>query len=79
MSEATARLPAAKVRDQRQAFAAIGEAVWWITMIDATLVRHHTRAYDTVMAARTAAERRRIYETLAGLRFVRNWIGGQPG
>jgi anti-sigma B factor antagonist len=79
MSEASARLPAVKVRDQRQALAAIGEAVWWITMIDATLVRHHPGAYDTVMAARTSAERRRISETLAGLRFVRNWISRAAG
>ena len=79
MSEATARLPVVKVRDQRQAFAAIGEAVWWITMIDATLVRHHPGTYDTVMAARTPAERLRIAETLAGLRFVRNWISRAAG
>ena len=74
MSDANARLPEAKVWDQPQALAAIEDAVWWITMIDATLVRHHPRAYDAVLAAHTPAERRRIYETLAGLRFVRNWI-----
>jgi anti-sigma B factor antagonist len=75
MSEATARLPAVKVWDHPQAFAAIGEAVWWITMVDATLVRHHPGAYDTVMAARGLAERELIVEGLAGLLFVRNWIG----
>lgn len=74
MTDASERLHAVKVRDQPQAFAAIEDAVWWITMIDATLIRHHPTAYDTVMAALTPAERRRIYETLAGLRFVRNWI-----
>jgi anti-sigma B factor antagonist len=79
MSEASTRLPTVKVWDQPQAFAAIEDAVWWITMIDATLLRHHPTAYDTVMAARTPAERRRIYETLAGLRFVRNWIGRAAG
>jgi anti-sigma B factor antagonist len=79
MSEATARLPAVRVRDQPQALAAIAEAVWWITMIDATLVRHHPTAYDTVMAAGTPAERRLIDETLAGLRFVRNWISRAAG
>jgi len=47
MSDATARLPQAKVWDQPQALAAVEDAVWWITMIDATLVRHHPRAYDT--------------------------------
>jgi anti-anti-sigma factor len=74
MSEATGRLPAVKVWDQEQAFAAIGEAVWWITMVDATLVRHHSRIYDRVLAAHAPDERQRIEETLAGWRFVRNWI-----
>ena len=79
MSEATARLPAVKVWDHERAFAAIGEAVWWITMVDATLVRHHQLAYDTVMAAHTAARRQLIVEALGGLRFVRNWMGrGAP-
>jgi hypothetical protein len=41
MSEAAGRLPGAKVSDRPRALAAIGEAVWWITMVDATLVRHH--------------------------------------
>lgn len=74
MSEATARLPAAKVWDQPRAVAAIADAVWWITMVDATLVRHHQRTYDTAIAAHTPAERQLINETLAGLRFVRNWM-----
>jgi anti-sigma B factor antagonist len=79
MSEATARLPAVRVWDQPQAIAAIGEAVWWITMVDATLVRHHPEAYDTVMAAHTPAEQQLISQTLGGLRFVRNWIGRAAG
>jgi anti-sigma B factor antagonist len=79
MSEATARLPGMKVWDRSRAFAAIGEAVWWITMVDATLVRHHLRVYDAVMASHTHAERQLIEETLAGLRFVRNWIGRKAG
>jgi anti-sigma B factor antagonist len=84
MSEATALLPAAKPRDLPQAFAAIGEAVWWITMVDATLLRHHPAVYDSVLAARTPAARtpagrQLIVETLAGLRFVRNWISRETG
>lgn len=79
MNEATARLPAIRVWDQPKALAAIGEAVWWITMVDATLVRHQPDAYDTVMAARTLAERELIVEALAGLLFVRNWIGREAG
>jgi anti-anti-sigma factor len=79
MSEATARLPAVKAWDQPQAFAAIGEAVWWITMVDATLVRHHLGTYDAVMAARPPASRELIMEVLGGLRFARNWISRGTG
>src|SRR5262249_57923175 len=79
MSETIARLPWMKVWDRSRAFAAIGEAVWWITMVDATLVRHHQQVYDAVMAAQPPAQRRPIEETLAGLRFVRNMIGRAAG
>jgi anti-anti-sigma factor len=79
MSDATARLPAIRVWDKTQALAAIGEAVWWITMVDAALVRHHSGAYVTVLAAHAPAQRPVINETLAGLRFARNWIGRQAG
>jgi hypothetical protein len=75
MSEATGRLGQVKARDKQQALAAIGEAVWWITMVDATLVRHHLGIYDAAMAALEPAERVLIEQTLTGLRFVRNWIG----
>src|SRR5215831_14188868 len=51
MSEATGRLPGMKVWDRPRALVAIGEAVWWITMVDATLVRHHPGIYDAVRAA----------------------------
>ncbi|HKS53024.1 MAG TPA: hypothetical protein VJS67_14260, partial [Pseudonocardiaceae bacterium] len=79
MSEATGRLPAVKAWDQDRAFAAIAETVWWITMVDATLVRHHPAIYDTAMAACGPAERQQIQNTLTGLRFVRNWIGRDAG
>ena len=75
MSEATARLAGVTVWERPRAVAAIEEAVWWITMVDATLMRHHPRVYDTVLTARAPAERLLIEQTLAGLRFVRNWMG----
>jgi len=75
MSETAERLPVAHAWNRARAFAAIGEAVWWVTIVDATLVRHHPEAYDGVMEGRTLAERRLIEGTLAGLRFVRNQIG----
>jgi hypothetical protein len=77
MSDTTSRLPRVRAADRPRAFAVIGEAVWWTTIVDATLVRHHPQPYDTVMAGQHPAERRLIEETLAGLRFVRNRIGDE--
>lgn len=79
MSEAIGRLPGLRVPDEPQALAAIGEAVWWVTMVDATLVRHHREVYDAALAVGGAAEWRRTEATLAGLRFVRNRIGRGAG
>jgi hypothetical protein len=77
MSDTTQRLARIRAADQPRAFAVVGEAVWWVTIVDATLVRHHPDTYDAVLAARPAAERRLIEGTLAGLRFVRNRMGSQ--
>jgi hypothetical protein len=70
---------ASRVRawDQARAWVAIGEAVWWVTIVDATLVRHHQDTYDGVMAGQNPAQRELVEGTLAGLRFVRNRIGDQ--
>jgi hypothetical protein len=75
MRDATERLPRARAWNRPRAFAVIGEAVWWITIVDGTLVRHHPEAYDCVLAGQTPAERSLIEGTLAGLRFVRNRMG----
>jgi anti-sigma B factor antagonist len=75
MSEAAERLPGVPAWDRPRAFAAIGEAVWWITMVDATLARHHPGVYDAVRAAQARAERQLVEQTLAALRFVRNCMG----
>ncbi len=63
--------------DQPRTFAVISEAVWWVTIVNATLVRHHLDAYDRVMADQTPEQRDLIEQTLAGLRFVRNQIGDE--
>jgi hypothetical protein len=75
MRETTDRLLRAGNWDRPQAFAAISEAVWWVTMVDATLVRYHPDAYDAALASQGAAERLVIEGTFGGLRFVRNWMG----
>jgi len=78
MSDTTERLARVSTGDQPRAFVLIGEAVWWITIVDATLVRYHlVGAYDAVLADQTPAERLLIEGTLAGLRFVRNRIGDE--
>jgi hypothetical protein len=77
MGEAAERLSRVRPRDQARAFAVIAEAVWWITIVDATLVRHHEDTYDGVMAGQSPAARDLIEGTLAGLRFVRNRISDQ--
>ena len=77
MSDTTERLTRMRAWDRPRAFAVIGEAVWWVTIVDATLVRHHPDAYDAVMAGQAPAQRQLVEETLAGLRFVRNRIGDE--
>jgi hypothetical protein len=75
MRETIDRLLRARGWDRPHAFAVISEAVWWVTMVDATLVRYHPDAYDGVLAGHGAAERRVIEGTFGGLRFARNWMG----
>jgi hypothetical protein len=77
MSDTTGRLSRVRTADRPRAFAAIAEAVWWITMVDATLVRHHPDAYDSVMAGQNPSQRQLVEETLTGLRFIRNRIGDE--
>jgi hypothetical protein len=77
MGDTADRLPQVGAWDRPRAFAVIGEAVWWVTIVDATLVRHHAGAYDAAMARQAPAQRQLVEDTLAGLRFVRNQIGGK--
>jgi hypothetical protein len=75
MREATNRLLSASGLHRPQAFAVITEAVWWVTMVDATVVRYHPDEYNVALAAHDDAERQVIEDTFAGLRFVRNRMG----
>jgi hypothetical protein len=75
MADTTDRLPRVAGLDRPRAFAVISEAVWWVTIVDANLVRYHPDDYDLELASRSEADRRLIDETLAGLRFVRNQVG----
>ncbi len=74
MRESTDRLLRDGAWDRAHGFAAISEAVWWVTMVDATLVRYHPDSYADLLS-RQPARRRMIEDTFAGLRFVRNRMG----
>jgi hypothetical protein len=73
------RLQRAGGWDRGDGFAAIGEAVWWVTMVDAALVRYHLDAYSDVLAGQDAEQREMIEDTFGGLRFVRNQMGYNAG
>ena len=79
MQAATDRLLAATTPDPAAAFMVVTEAVWWVTLVDATLVRYHQAAYGRLLARHDDNERRAIEDTFAGLRFVRNEMVRQPG
>jgi hypothetical protein len=75
IGEVTARLAKVRGWDPARVSGAVSEAVWWVTIVDATLVRYYPDAYDGVLADRSAPERKLVEDTLAGLRFVRNQVG----
>ena len=75
MRDTTERLGKVRASDRPQAFAVIGEAVWWVTIVDATLVRYHPDAYDEALAGLSGRQRRLTEGTFGGLRFVRNRMG----
>ncbi|HEX4255717.1 MAG TPA: hypothetical protein VH089_11545 [Streptosporangiaceae bacterium] len=72
MRDITERLEACRPEDAAVAFSAVAEAVWWVTIIDARLIRQYMDIYDAVLDAHSATRRPMIEGTLAGLRFVRN-------
>jgi endogenous inhibitor of DNA gyrase (YacG/DUF329 family) len=75
MHDTTRRLGRVRASDRAQAFAVIGEAVWWVTIVDATLVRHYPDDYDAALGGLAPRERQATETTFAGLRFVRNRMG----
>jgi hypothetical protein len=75
MRDTTERLGKVRASDRAQAFAVIGEAVWWVTIVDATLVRYYPDDYEAALARLSARQRRVTETTFAGLRFVRNRMG----
>jgi hypothetical protein len=75
MRDTTSRLLRSGGRDQADGFAVISEAVWWVTMVDATLVRYRPDVYGGLLAGQDPVQRRMTEDTFGGLRFVRNRMG----
>lgn len=75
MADAERLLATAGSLDLPHALAVIGEAVWWVTIVDATMIRYHREPYDKALAALDPTARKAAEGTFAGLRFVRNQMG----
>ena len=75
MEDSTLRLGKAAGVGLLEALALISEAVWWVTLVDATMIRYHAAVYDYALTRLSPAGRRGTEGTFTGLRFVRNWMG----
>jgi hypothetical protein len=71
MDDATDRVNKISEYDMPKAFAAIGEAVWWITIVNDTLSSKYRAAYDFALDGQTP----RVEDVIEGLRSVRHRIG----
>jgi hypothetical protein len=71
MNDATDRVNKVAASDLPRAFAAIGEAVWWITIVNDTLRHNHRAAYQQAVGLTSPDSA----DTINGLRSVRNRIG----
>src|SRR6185437_3755858 len=72
LEDTAERLRKAGAVNLPEALAVISEAVWWVTLVDATMIRYHHDAYDHALAELAADERKITEGTFTGLRFVRN-------
>jgi hypothetical protein len=71
MNDATDRVNKIAESNLPHTFAAIGEAVWWITIINDSLRHNHRTAYDRAIELTMPSPA----ATLLGLRSVRNCVG----
>jgi hypothetical protein len=75
LEETAERLGKAEAMSLPEALAVISEAVWWVTLVDGTMIRYHHDAYDHALAGLDPADRKATEGTFTGLRFVRNAMG----
>jgi hypothetical protein len=79
MDDTAELLAGVGTHDRPKAIAVIGDMVWWVTIVDATLVRHHPDPYDRILDDFSFWRRRRVEGILGGLRFVRNRMREEAG
>jgi hypothetical protein len=79
MDDTAELLAGVGIHDRPKAVAVIGDMVWWVTIVDATLVRHHPDPYDRILDDFSFWRRRRVEGILGGLRFVRNRMRKEAG
>lgn len=75
LEDTAERLRKAEAMTLPEALAVISESVWWVTLVDATMIRYHHDAYDHALADLCADQRKITDGTFTGLRFVRNCMG----
>jgi hypothetical protein len=75
LEDTAERLCKAQAMNLPEALALISEAVWWVTLVDGTMIRYHHDAYDRALGGLEPAERKTTEGTFTGLRFVRNCMG----
>jgi hypothetical protein len=74
MSEAAQRLSSPDSRDLPHLADAVADAVWWVTLVDATLVRYHPQNYESTLGAAAPGGGRPSRPSRDG-RYVRNQLG----
>ena len=77
MTEVAGKLALAASWSLPRVAGVVSEATWWVTLLDATLVRYHPREYEQALAS-ADVRRKKTEQALAGLRFVRNQLGQYP-
>jgi hypothetical protein len=75
MNGSIGRLYKATGTDLPEALAIVTEAVWWVTLVEASIQRSSQAAYNHTLLSLGSADRRATEGTFIGLRFIRNWLG----
>jgi hypothetical protein len=75
MDAAVRRLALTGPAGAPHALAVISEAVWWVTIVDATVIRCHSASREQALARLDPAARKATEGAFAGLRFVRSQLG----